>query len=189
MELENIKKEVLQCVKCNLHKTKTQYVFGEGSRTAPIVFVGEAPGRNEDIKGLPFVGRAGKVFDELLRSIELRRENVYICNVLKCRPPKNRSPAKIELDACTPYLKKQLDSINPKVVCPMGNFAANFVLKMYGLESKIDGISKLHGQRFKITNLFGTVEIIPLYHPAVATYNPDMKGILLEDFKMLKKND
>jgi len=186
MKLEDIKTNVLQCQLCNLYKTKTKYVFGEGSETTPVVFVGEAPGAQEDKTGRPFIGRAGKIFDDLLKSIEMQREGIYVANVLKCRPPKNRSPSKMEIEACTPYLRKQLNVIKPKLVCPMGNFATEFILKFYGLESELKGISKLHGKKFKIKNLFEEIIVIPLYHPAVATYNPDMMKILLEDIKLVK---
>lgn len=186
MDLEQVKKEVHKCRKCNLYEFKQNYVFGEGTATAPIVFVGEAPGAREDKVGQPFVGSSGRIFDELLRSIELEREGVYICNVLKCHPPDNRNPDLREIDSCSPYLKLQLEIIKPKIVCPMGNFAVGFVLKKYGLSDKVNGISKLHGKIFKVTNLFEKIKIIPLYHPAVAGYNPDMKKVLLNDIKIVK---
>jgi len=186
MTIENVKKEVLQCTKCELHKTKTKYVFGDGNSVANIMFIGEAPGSNEDKQGIPFVGKAGGIFDELLRSLDLNRESIYICNILKCRPPNNRNPNTTEIEACTPYLDKQIDLIQPKVICPMGNFATKFILKKFNVMDKIPGISLLHGKSYKVTNIFGTIEIIPLYHPAVGTYNPEMKNVLLKDIQILK---
>lgn len=185
--IEEVKDQVLSCTKCPLHKTKIKYVFGEGNKDANIMFIGEAPGANEDKQGKPFVGRAGKVFDDLLKSIELNRESVYVCNILKCRPPKNRDPQINEIQACTPYLKAQIDLIKPKVLCPMGNYATKYIMSLYQLKDKINGISKLHGLVFKVTDIYGTTEIIPLYHPAVGTYNVDMKGIMLNDMEELKE--
>jgi len=186
-KLENLKKKVFSCSRCELHKTKIKYVFGEGSVTSPIIFIGEAPGANEDKSGRPFVGRAGQVFNDLLKSVELHREGIYIANILKCRPPNNRSPSKHEINMCTLYLRKQIEIISPKVICPMGNFATDFILDMYAVKKKFNGISKLHGHEFKIRNLNGILSILPLYHPAVATYNPPMKKILIKDIKKVKK--
>lgn len=184
--LNEIKKQVLVCAKCDLHKTKTNYVFGEGNVTAKILFVGEAPGANEDKLGRPFVGRAGKILDELLAGANLERGDIYICNILKCRPPNNRNPLPLEIEACTPYLNKQIDFITPKVICTLGNFATAFVFKKFNMKDKVDGISKLHGKVFKFSGLFGEILIIPMYHPAVATYNPDMINVLIKDFEVLK---
>ena len=184
--MEQLKQEVLKCQKCELCKTKINYVFGEGSVNSKIMFIGEAPGANEDKTGKPFVGRAGEVFDKLLKSISINRNSIYICNILKCRPPKNRNPFPDEILSCTPYLNLQIDKIKPKVICTLGNYATMFILKKYMLHDKLEGISKLHGKVFKITNLFGTMELIPLYHPAVATYNPDMIDVLIKDFKLLE---
>lgn len=187
MKLEEIKKLVYKCEKCDLHKTKINYVFGEGNSKAKIIFIGEAPGANEDKIGKPFIGRAGKIFDELLQSINLKREDIYIANILKCRPQKNRNPTPDEISLCTPFLTAQIESIKPEIICPMGNFAAGFILKQFGLGNKVEGISKIHGKKFKVKNLFDEVILIPLYHPAVATYNPDMKTVLLEDIKILRE--
>lgn len=186
MKFDDIKKEILECKKCELFKTKINYVPGDGNSKAKIMFVGEAPGKTEDEKGLPFVGRAGKIFDELLRSVELFRTDIFISNCLHCRPPNNREPTDGELLVCTPYLDKQIEIIKPKVLCPMGNFAMQFVFKKYGLE-KPKGITVVHGKQFKVKNLFDDIIIIPLYHPAMATYNPETKITLLEDFKQLEK--
>lgn len=188
--IEKIKDEVLGCKKCPLYteRINNNYfpVIGEGSVNANIMFVGEAPGFNEAKTGKPFCGRAGKILDDLLLSTEIKREEVYIANILKDRPPKNRDPLKEEIEACTPYLVKQIKVINPKVICTLGNYATAFMMKKYGLQDSIEGISKIHGKVFEIKDLFQTLKIVPLYHPAVATYNINMMGVLKEDFKILK---
>jgi len=150
------------------------------------MFVGEAPGFNEDLQGKPFVGKAGKIFDELLESGGITRSEVYITNILKCRPPGNRNPKEEEIKACTPYLNRQIEIIKPKIICCLGNFATSYIMKKFNLKSKIQGISKIHGKVFNISNLLGIRYIIPLYHPAVAVYNPEMKKVLIEDFAKIK---
>jgi len=187
MALKDIKQQVLKCEDCNLHKDKIEYVFGEGNEKAEIVFVGEAPGANEDKQGRPLVGRAGGILDDLLCSINLERGDIYICNILKCRPSGNRNPSTNEINACTKYLSAQIDTIKPKIICCLGNFATTFIMKKYGLKSKLDGISKLHGKVFKVGGVFNNVKIIPFYHPAVATYNPDMINVLKKDIKVLEE--
>ena len=185
---EDIKKLTLSvenCRKCNLCKTRKKPVFGEGSIDTDVLFVGEAPGYNEDLQGRPFVGKAGKILDELLESIGLHRNDIYVANILKCRPPNNRNPLKTEIDACTEYLDKQIELIQPKIMVPMGNFACSYIFEKFGL--KYDKISNVHGKMFQINTIFGNVKIIPMYHPAVATYNPNTKNILLADFKIIKK--
>jgi len=185
---EDIKKLMLSvenCRKCDLWKTRKKPVFGEGSIDTDIFFVGEAPGYNEDLQGRPFVGKAGKILDELLESIGLRRSDIYIANILKCRPPNNRNPLKTEIDACTEHLDKQMELIQPKIIVPLGNFACSYIFEKFGL--KYDKISNVHGKIFQINTIFGNVKIIPMYHPAVATYNPNTKNTLLADFKTIKK--
>ena len=188
MSEEDIKKIMLSienCRKCDLWKTRKKPVFGEGSIDTDILFVGEAPGYNEDLQGRPFVGKAGKILDELLESIGLHRSDIYIANILKCRPPNNRNPLKTEIDACTEHLDKQIELIQPKIIVPLGNFACSYIFEKFGL--KYDKISNVHGKIFQINTIFGNVKIIPMYHPAVATYNPNTKNTLLADFKMIKK--
>jgi len=185
-EIKKITKEILNCKKCDLYKTRTNPVIGEGSSEADIMFIGEAPGFNEDKQGKPFVGQAGKIFDELLNSINLKREKIYITNILKCKPPQNRNPAPEEIIACSNYLNKQIDIIKPKVICCLGNFATDYILKKFDLKDKIQGISKIHGNVFNVSTLNGQIKIIPLYHPAVATYNPNMLNILKKDFEDIK---
>jgi uracil-DNA glycosylase family 4 len=186
-ELAGIAKDIKACTRCELYKTRTNPVVGTGSLSARIVFVGEAPGYYEDRKGEPFVGKAGKVLDELLESIGLKRSDVYIANVLKCRPPKNRNPLTEEIKACTPYLDAQLALIQPEIIATLGNFSLVYVFDKFGLRSKKDKISKIHGKVFTVSTIAGVQKIVPLYHPAVATYNPNMNGTLLNDFKVLVK--
>jgi DNA polymerase len=184
--LEKIKCEVLNCKKCPLYKERRHPVIGEGDCKAKIMFVGEAPGFNEDRTGHPFCGKAGGVLDELLSFAGIRREEIYITNILKCRPPQNRNPKEEEIKSCGPYLDRQIDIIQPKIICCLGNFATTYILKKFGLTDKIQGISKIHGQVFVSNTLFGPIKIIPLYHPAVVTYNPDMRDILKRDSQILK---
>ncbi len=186
-ELDKLKQEILNCKKCGLYKTRTNPVVGEGSQDTDIIFIGEAPGFNEDKQGRPFVGQAGKIFDELLNSISLKRADIYITNILKCHPPQNRNPTQKEIKACSVYLNNQIGIIKPKIICCLGNFATDFILKKFNLKDKIQGISKIHGQIFNISTLTGVIKIIPLYHPAVATYNMNMLETLKKDFKVLKE--
>jgi DNA polymerase len=184
-DMERVAISVKKCKKCNLYKTRNKPVIGDGSFDVKILFIGEAPGRNEDLKGKPFVGRAGKILDELLESIGLHRSDIYITNILKCRPPRNRNPLKREIQACTEHLDNQMKIIQPKVIVPIGNFASSYILDKFGLDS--DKISTTHGKIFKTNTIFGDIRIIPLYHPAVAIYNLNTKNILLDDFKVIKK--
>jgi len=183
-EMKNIADLVKNCKKCDLWKTRTKPVIGEGSEDANIIFIGEAPGYNEDRQGLPFVGKAGGILDQSLDSIGLQRQDVYIANILKCRPPKNRNPLKSEVDLCTGYLNKQIELIQPEVIIPLGNFATSYIFEKFGL--KYDKISNVHGRIFQVNTIFGNIKIIPMYHPAVATYNPNTKDILIEDFKSIQ---
>lgn len=189
-EMEKIKQEILDCKKCPLYKTRVKAVPGEGSLDAKIMLLGEAPGFNEAQQGRPFVGAAGKILDELLESVGIKRKSVFICNVLKCRPVtknmENRAPKPEEIKACTPFLERQIEIIKPEIVATLGNYATKFILEKYGLKDQIQGISRLHGKVFKVKTLFQSVKIVPLYHPAVATYHPNKKKVLLEDFKILK---
>ena len=180
-----LEKEIINCKKCDLWKTRNNPVIGEGSKNAHVLFIGEAPGYWEDVKGHPFVGKAGKIFDELLESIGLRRDEVYIANVLKCRPPSNRNPSQEEVDACIPYLDRQIEMIHPRIIATLGNFALSYISKKFGL--KQENIGRIHGKTFKIKTLFGDLIIIPLYHPAAAVYNPLLKNTLLEDISIMKK--
>jgi len=186
-KLREIRDEVVACTKCPLYATRTLPVVGVGSHDANIMFVGEAPGANEDATGVPFCGRAGKVLDEVLDSAGIKRDEVYICNVLKCRPPGNRDPLPSEKVACVDYLKRQIEIIQPKIICAMGNHAAGFIFEHFGIGDKLKGISQLHGQTFESSYFSYPVKIVALYHPAVATYNPNMKNVLKEDIKALRE--
>ena len=190
-KLKKIKNEVLNCKKCFLYKERIENrfypVIGEGNHRAKIMFVGEAPGQQEARTGKPFCGAAGKILDELLESVEIKREEVYIANLLKCRPPKNRDPRPEEIKACFPYLERQIKIIKPKIICPLGRYSMKFLMEKFRLENQIEKISKIHGRLFKSKNLFQSITIIPFYHPAVATYNPNMKEILVKDFKLLEQ--
>ncbi len=189
-KLRKIKEEVLVCRKCLLYeeriKGKFYPVIGEGNHWAKIMFIGEAPGLNEAKTGKPFCGTAGKILDELLEFVGIKREDVYITNILKDRPPSNRDPLPEEIKACVPYLARQIEIIKPKIICPLGRYSMKFLMGKFGLQNQIEGISKIHGKPFKSSDLFQGVTIIPFYHPAVVAYNPNMKKILMEDFKILK---
>jgi len=167
------------CKKCILSKTRINIVKGDGNLKAKIMFIGEAPGSNEDKTGKPFCGRAGKILDDLLSSVNLKREDVYITNIVKCRPPKNRDPKPEEIKKCSLFLEKEIEEIDPEIICPLGRFAAKFILSKYNQE--IAEIGEIHGKVFECDN----VKIIPLYHPAVAIYNPTKINILKKDFKKI----
>jgi DNA polymerase len=184
-EFKKLEETIISCHKCNLWKSRKNPVVGYGSIDAEILFVGEAPGYYEDLKGFPFVGKAGKILDELLDSIGLKRDEVYIANILKCRPPKNRDPLITEIQSCKEHLEKQIELIQPKIIIPLGKFASSYILDKFGLGK--ENISKIHGKIFQKNTLIGQVNIIPMYHPAVATYNPKSKEILLSDFSILKR--
>ena len=186
-EYDNLREEILNCTKCSLHRTRNNAVPGEGSLEAKIMFIGEAPGAQENREGRPFCGEAGKILDELLISAGIKREDVFITNILKSRPPGNRDPKKEEIESCVPYLEKQIEIIKPDVICALGNYSTSYIFERFGLKDKIQGISKIHGQVFEVRDLFQSIKIIPLYHPAVAAYNSNMKGVLKNDFEILKK--
>lgn len=183
--IAGLQQAVSNCKRCDLWKTRNNSVFGEGNPNAKILFVGEAPGFNEDRQGKPFVGKAGAIFNQLLDSVGLKRQNIYITNVLKCRPPKNRNPFPNEIKACSLYINSQIETIKPEKICCLGNFSASFIMKKFGLQDKLAGISKIHGTTFTVSTLTGTIKIIPLYHPAVATYDPGMLEPLKKDFFLL----
>ena len=181
--LKDIEEEIRNCKKCELWKSKTNYVPGEGREDAEVVFIGEAPGREEDKQGRPFVGNAGKLLNELLESIGLRREDVFIGNVLKCRPPNNRDPKPEEIEACSPYLIRQLNVIKPDVIVCLGRHSASFIFDLFGL--KFRGISRERGEVRKVRAWDKDVFIIPVYHPAAALYRPPLKEVLKRDFEKI----
>ena len=171
--------EVAGCTKCRLAEGRTQVVFGVGDPTADLMFVGEAPGFHEDQQGKPFVGQAGKLLDKLLAGIGLERDQVYVANVLKCRPPGNRDPQPDEIEACEGHLFRQISLIEPKVVATLGNFATKL------LSGKPTGITRVHGAEQEATLGGRRVLLYPLYHPAAALYTPAMLRVLEEDFRRL----
>lgn len=185
VRLSAIGKEVESCTRCGLHETRKKPVLGEGSLDARVMFIGEAPGFNEDLKGRPFVGRAGRVFDEMLESAGMERKDVYVTNILKCRPPDNRNPEQGEILACSHYLDSQIAAIKPKIIVTLGSFSMSYIFGKFGLGQ--GKISELHGRVFRLANLAGIEKVIPMYHPAVATYNPGMKSTLIEDFNPIKE--
>jgi uracil-DNA glycosylase len=177
--LEIYAAEVSACVRCRLAEGRTQVVFGVGDPNADLMFVGEAPGFHEDKQGFPFVGQAGKLLDKLLAGIGLSRGDVYIANVLKCRPPGNRDPQPDEIEACEGHLFRQVALIEPKVVATLGNFATKL------LSGKQLGITRVHGQEQEVTLGGRSVLLYPIYHPAAALYTPAMLKVLEEDFRRL----
>jgi uracil-DNA glycosylase len=167
---------VAGCTRCALAEGRTQVVFGAGSPTAELMFVGEAPGFHEDKQGVPFVGAAGKLLSKLLDGIGLSRDEVYIANVLKCRPPGNRDPLLEEIESCEPHLWRQIELIQPKLICSLGNFATKL------LSGKPAGITQVHGREQKVTLGGNDVTLYPIFHPAAALYTPRMLQVLEEDF-------
>ena len=178
-ELAAFGSSIAACTKCRLAAGRTQVVFGVGDPNAELLFVGEAPGFHEDQQGRPFVGQAGKLLDKLLAGIGLERDQVYIANVLKCRPPGNRDPQPDEIQACEGHLFRQVELIGPKVVATLGNFATKL------LSGKPTGITRVHGQEQEALLGGRRVLLYPLYHPAAALYTPAMLKVLEEDFARL----
>lgn len=162
-------------------------VVGEGSHVAHIMFVGEAPGKNEAETARPFCGRSGKVLDEMLESIKLNRSDVYITNIVKDRPPENRDPSEEEIKIYGPFLDRQIEIIKPIVIATLGRYSMKYIMEKFGLNDKIGAIGELHGKEFPANASYGPVNIIPLYHPAVALYNGSNKETLVNDFKVLEK--
>ncbi len=172
--LGQIASEVSGCTSCVLHQTRIKSVPGEGPANAEIMLIGEGPGANENMQGRPFIGQAGKFLDELLRQANLQRSEVFICNVVKCRPPDNRDPLPDELGACDLYLDRQIAAINPKIIITLGRFS--MAKYMPGVK-----ISQVHGQMRKIGERF----VIPMFHPAAALHQPGLKSSILADFARL----
>jgi len=185
--LKKIKEEVLALKGTELvafrNKEGSFPVIGEGSHNPNIIFVGEAPGRNEAKTGKPFCGAAGKILDELLDSINLDRKEVYVTNIVKDRPPQNRDPLPEEIAQYGPFLDRQIEILKPKVIVTLGRYAMDYILRLYNLEDKLEPISSAHGKSYKAEN----VDIVPLYHPAAAIYNRQLIETLKKDFKTLKQ--
>ena len=179
LSLEAYRDEIAGCTKCTLAKGRTQVVFGSGSPRAELMFVGEAPGFHEDKQGVPFVGAAGQLLGKLLAGIGLTRDEVFVANVLKCRPPGNRDPQPEEIEACEPHLWRQIELIQPKVIATLGNFATKL------LSGKPLGITRVHGVEQEVVLGGNRVLLYPLFHPAAALYTPRMLEVLETDFSRL----
>ncbi len=174
--MDDLSKEVISCTKCKLCKSRTHAVPGEGNIHSDIMFVGEAPGENEDKKGIPFCGASGNFLEKMLESINMKRTDVYITNIVKCRPPGNRDPEEEEIESCKEYLERQIDFIKPKAICTLGRYSLHYFYPEFV-------ISKVHGKIYS----YKKIKIIPLYHPAVGLYRDSMKKVLLDDFKIIKE--
>lgn len=198
-KLRSVRDDVIQCRQCDLYKTRTNPVVGYGNHDADIMIISEAPGEEEDKKALPFVGSAGHVLDKLLTGIGLKREDIYICNTVKCRPPNNIDPTDEQKMACCSYLTRQIEAIKPKIIVCLGNHATKSVLEIFGAIDKIQPIGKIHGQIFSPGPIFqdasrklgqfelADVKIMPLFHPAAMLHNPLLAQTLRLDFKKLKE--
>ena len=176
MKLASVRRRLGACTRCPLHASRTQIVFGAGNPEADIVLVGEAPGAREDESGTPFVGAAGKLLDRMLDRIELSRGDIYIANVLKCRPPSNRNPRPAEIETCLPFLLDQLRAIRPRLVGTLGNFATRVLLQTRA------GIGSLRGQTFPVEEF----TVLPMYHPAAALHNGGLRAEIESDFDRLR---
>lgn len=175
--LVEIRNDIGDCTRCKLHRLgRTQIVFGVGNPNADLMFVGEAPGQDEDIQGFPFVGRAGQLLTKIIEAIDLKREDVYIANVLKCRPPNNRNPEPDEVASCQPFLKRQIEAIRPKVIVALGSFAAKTLLQTE------EAISRLRGRVYK----YGDAQLVATYHPAYLLRSPEKKRETWEDMKKVR---
>lgn len=190
-QLRNIRDEVAHLKASPLYrervKNKVYPVIGEGDHEAAIMFVGEAPGKNEAEQGRPFCGAAGKVLDELLASIAMPRNEVYITNIVKDRPPMNRDPNPEEIALYAPFLDRQINIIQPRVIATLGRFSMAYIMEKFGLGAHLVSISKIHGKEFAASASYGQIAVIPLFHPAVALYKQSSKADMLEDFKILQK--
>ncbi len=189
-QLKKIKDEVLNLKNSPLYKYRTENkyfpVIGEGSHSAMIMFVGEAPGRNEAQTGRPFCGTAGKVLDELLEHVGIKRSDVYVTNIVKDRPQQNRDPLPEEIEIYGPFLDRQIEILQPKVICALGRYSMGYIMQKFGLGYKVESISKMHGKAFDAEASYGPIQIVCLYHPCVAVYNPNQKDLLKKDFEILK---
>jgi uracil-DNA glycosylase family 4 len=171
--MKDIRNELGDCQRCKLHQTRRTIVFGEGNENAKLMFIGEGPGYDEDVQGRPFVGKAGQLLTRIIQSMHLQREEVYIANIIKCRPPQNRNPEPDEIESCSPFVRKQIDAIRPRVVCALGTFSAQTLLKTKA------GITALRGKIYTLDN----ITVIPTYHPAFLLRNPEKKKDVWEDMK------
>jgi uracil-DNA glycosylase len=175
LTLAEVRKELGDCKRCKLYRARRTIVFGEGNDKAELMFIGEGPGYDEDVQGRPFVGRAGQLLTKIIESINLPRQEVYITNIVKCRPPQNRNPEPDEIQSCNPFLMKQITVIQPKIICALGTFSAQTLLKT---DTKITAL------RGKLFDLEG-IKVIPTYHPAFLLRNPERKREVWEDMKKI----
>jgi DNA polymerase len=183
--MEKLFEEVERCQSCGLCNVRKKIVLGEGGLDSPVVLIGEAPGRKEDEQGRPFVGLAGLLLDKLLAEVGLERKDVYITNIVKCRPPRNRRPKAEEMKKCAVHLEKQLDIISPKVLTPMGNSASGYMMKRFNRDR--NNIGKIHGKNYHIEAPWGKIVMLPIYHPAAVLYNRRLEEELKRDLETLKK--
>ena len=190
-QLRKIKEEVLELKASPLYqeriKNKAFPVIGEGSHHSKIMFIGEAPGKNEAKTGRPFCGVSGRILDELLASVGIDRKDVYITNIVKDRPPQNRDPLPEEIEIYAPFLDRQIDTIQPAVIATLGRFSMAYIMEKYGLKGEMGTIGQIHGKIFNIATNYGKIKIIPLYHPATAIYDNKKKGVLKKDFEILRQ--
>jgi len=182
--MDELVAKIRKCRKCGLWRHATNPVLGEGNLNASVMIIGEAPGHSEDVEGRPFVGAAGKLLDKLLSRINLSRKEVYIGNIVKHRPPMNRDPRPDEIEACTPYLDRQIEIIKPKIIVPLGRHSAMYILSKVNIEAR--GISEVRGKIYVDRRPNLLIRIMPTFHPAVALYNPKYRSILEEDFMKIK---
>jgi len=182
--MDMVEAEVKACRKCELWKVRRNPVPGEGNLNALVMFIGEAPGYWEDMKGRPFVGAAGKLLEEMLSRIGLSRSDVYVANLLKCRPPENRDPRPSEIQACTPYLDRQIKIVEPKLIVTLGRHSTSHVLLKAGIDA--GGITEVRGRVYEAELLGLKIRVIPAYHPAAALYNPKYKDAFENDFQIIK---
>ncbi len=183
--LNQLAEEVKTCKKCGLYRCANNAVPGEGNPKAKIMLIGEAPGKNEDLTGRPFVGSAGKLLDSVLEKAGLKRKDIFIGNITKHRPPDNRAPKPDEIEACTPYLDRQIKIIRPKIIVPLGTHSSRYILEKAGLE--FTTISEARGKVFDGSALGAKIRIVPSFHPAAVIYNRKLKETIEEDFKMISK--
>ena len=198
-EMRQVRDDVVACKQCSLCKTRTKPVIGRGNHDAKVLFIGEAPGNNEDKSGLPFVGQAGQVLDGLIAKAKLKSDDFYICNVVKCRPPDNRDPSDQEKIACLSFLTRQIEIVQPEVIVCLGKHSAETIFRIFGIAKKITSMSALRGRVFEPDDLFkqtslaigniamANVKIIVMYHPAALLYNKSLKAIAEKDFEKLKQ--
>ncbi|HRH26931.1 MAG TPA: uracil-DNA glycosylase [Parcubacteria group bacterium] len=190
-KMKQIRDELLQLKESPLYQYRIENkyfpVVGEGSHTAHIMFIGEAPGKNEAETGRPFSGKSGKVLDNMLESIRLNRSDVYITNIVKDRPQENRDPTEEEIRIYAPFLDRQIDIIQPQVIATLGRFSMAYIMNRFNLTDKIGTIGELHGKEFVAQTDYGPISVIPLYHPAVSLYDGSNKETILKDFQVLTK--